>query len=66
MARPEHGFASKERRLASARLWKNGLAALKRGDSAQYIAIARERIDTSARAIVDRLSQPSSQSASKE
>lgn len=53
------GFRSKARREASAKLWRSGLTALQRGDSAAYIAIARERIERSAQEIVKRLSESS-------
>ncbi|GAB2900871.1 GntR family transcriptional regulator [Paralcaligenes sp. KSB-10] len=56
------GFQSKARRQASAKLWRSGLIALQRGDSAAYIAIARERIERSAQEIVRRLSESSSES----
>jgi len=55
------GFQSRKRRQASARLWRESLAALKRGDAEQYVAIARERIESSARGIVERLSELKSQ-----
>ncbi|MGE4370337.1 MAG: GntR family transcriptional regulator [Burkholderiaceae bacterium] len=51
------GFQSKSRREESAKLWRRGLTALQNGDEATYIAVARERIERSAHAIVQRLSE---------
>lgn len=59
------GFKSKARRQASAQLWRRGLSALQRGDSAAYVAIARERIEQSAQEIMRRLSESSSDSITK-
>ena len=49
------GLASKERRKASAKLWRDGLTALERGDAKRFISIARQRVEASGIAVVKRL-----------
>jgi len=48
-------LASKERRKASAKLWKDSVAALKQGDSQRFISLARQKIEESGKAAIARL-----------
>ncbi len=52
-----------ERRQASAALWRKGLDALERGDTKTYIAISRQRVEESGRAVVRRLSESAQEPA---
>src|SRR5690606_8428168 len=52
-----------ERRQASAALWRKGLDALERGDTRTYIAVSRQRVEESGRAVVRRLSESSQEPA---
>ncbi|MEZ4364673.1 MAG: GntR family transcriptional regulator [Kofleriaceae bacterium] len=49
------GLASRERRQRSVRLWRDGLAALERGDLARYLEITRARIEESGAEAVERV-----------
>ena len=50
------GFTSKARRLASLKLWKASVVALRRGDADAYAALTRQRIEASGAEAARRLS----------
>ena len=58
-------LAPRQRRMASAKLWRAGLEALEQQDSATYIAISRRRVEESGQAVVGRLQKNSQQDERK-